>query len=55
MGNRRWHPSLALTVGNPYQAVTRRLTGPLLSLALIGLGVGMDLRVVLAARSSGSE
>lgn len=45
--------ALAVLVGNPYQAITRRLTQPLLSLALIGLGAGMDLRVVLTAGARG--
>ncbi|WP_342379861.1 putative sulfate exporter family transporter [Myxococcus stipitatus] len=37
---------LALTVGNPYAALTRRATHVLLSLSVVGLGAGMDLRVV---------
>lgn len=37
---------LALTVGNPYLARTRKMTHTLLSLSVIGLGAGMDLRVV---------
>jgi uncharacterized integral membrane protein (TIGR00698 family) len=45
--------ALALTLGNPYQARTRRLTHPLLSLSLVGLGAGMDLRVILAAGARG--
>ena len=37
---------LALTVGNPYLALTRRSTHTLLAAAVIGLGAAMDLRVV---------
>lgn len=36
----------AITVGNPYIAKTRKLTSNLLSIAVIGLGAGMDLNVV---------
>jgi uncharacterized integral membrane protein (TIGR00698 family) len=41
--------ALALTVGNPYLARTRGATQKLLSIALVGLGAGMDLRVVVRA------
>jgi uncharacterized membrane protein YadS len=37
---------LALTLGNPYLETTRKLTPRLLALSVIGLGAGMDLRVV---------
>ena len=37
---------VALTCGNPWQARTRRLAHQLLALSVIGLGAGMDLRVV---------
>ena len=37
---------LALTLGNPYAARTKALTHKLLALAVVGLGAGMDLRVV---------
>lgn len=37
---------IAVTVGNPYISKTRKLTSNLLSLAVIGLGAGMDLNVV---------
>ncbi|QSQ17633.1 YeiH family protein [Myxococcus landrumensis] len=37
---------VALSVGNPYAALTRRATHVLLSLSVVGLGAGMDLRVV---------
>ncbi|UYL10263.1 putative sulfate exporter family transporter [Bdellovibrio sp. SKB1291214] len=36
----------AITVGNPYITKTRKLTSNLLSIAVIGLGAGMDLNVV---------
>ncbi|WP_338023450.1 YeiH family protein [Archangium primigenium] len=39
---------VALTVGNPHADLTRRATPWLLSLAVVGLGAGMDLRVVAA-------
>ncbi|WP_434385260.1 YeiH family protein [Melittangium boletus] len=39
---------LALTVGNPHAELTRRATPGLLSLAVVGLGAGMDLRIVAA-------
>jgi uncharacterized integral membrane protein (TIGR00698 family) len=37
---------LALALGNPYLDTTRKLTPRLLALSVIGLGAGMDLRVV---------
>ncbi|HEY4176894.1 MAG TPA: putative sulfate exporter family transporter [Kofleriaceae bacterium] len=37
---------IALTVGNPFGAHTSRVARTLLSLSVIGLGAGMDLRVV---------
>ncbi|WP_240359163.1 YeiH family protein [Pyxidicoccus trucidator] len=44
---------VALTVGNPYVDFTRRATHALLSLAVVGLGAGMDLRVVAAVGAGG--
>nr|WP_253908789.1 putative sulfate exporter family transporter [Corallococcus exiguus] len=44
---------VALTVGNPFAGKTRALTPRLLSLAVVGLGAGMDLRTVLAAGREG--
>jgi len=40
---------LATTLGNPFQALTKRWTHRLLALSVVGLGAGMDLRVVLRA------
>jgi uncharacterized integral membrane protein (TIGR00698 family) len=40
---------LALTVGNPVQALTRRWTHRLLPLAVVGLGADMNLRAVARA------
>ena len=37
---------VAVTIGNPYAATTRRLTSKFLQAAVVGLGAGMDLRVV---------
>lgn len=37
---------IAVIVGNPYIAKTRKLTSTLLSLSVMGLGAGMDLGVV---------
>jgi uncharacterized integral membrane protein (TIGR00698 family) len=45
--------AVALTVGNPYGAVTRRATHRLLALAVVGLGAGMDLRVVAEVGADG--
>src|SRR5712672_312126 len=44
---------LALSVGNPYLARTRKATSTLLALAVIGLGAGMDLRVVARVGAHG--
>ena len=44
---------LALTVGNPHAKRTKALSAPLLSLAVMGLGAGMDLRAVARAGASG--
>ncbi|WNG41162.1 putative sulfate exporter family transporter [Archangium violaceum] len=44
---------VALLVGNPYVEWTRRATHTLLSLAVVGLGAGMDLRVVAAVGAHG--
>jgi len=40
---------MALLLGNPYQALFKRWTSRLLTWSVIGLGAGMDLRVVLRA------
>ena len=40
---------LAIVLGNPYQALFKRWTSRLLAWSVIGLGAGMDLRVVLQA------
>ncbi|MCP3102648.1 putative sulfate exporter family transporter [Myxococcus sp. K15C18031901] len=45
---------VALSVGNPYAALTRRATHMLLSLSVVGLGAGMDLRVVAAEGARGA-
>lgn len=45
--------ALALAVGNPLIERTRKLTPKLLSLAVIGLGAGMDLRVVARVGAHG--
>ena len=39
--------ALALVVGNPWSKTTKKLTTPLLQGAVVALGMGMDLRVVL--------
>ena len=44
---------LGLTVGNPYAARTRAWSKRLLSLSVIGLGAGMDLRAVARAGLDG--
>lgn len=44
---------LALTVGNPHAQRTKALTSSLLSLSVMGLGAGMDLRAVARAGASG--
>ena len=41
--------ALAILLGNPYQPLFRRWTHRLLAWSVIGLGAGMDLRVVLKA------
>ncbi|MBU8894112.1 putative sulfate exporter family transporter [Corallococcus sp. H22C18031201] len=45
---------VAVTVGNPHAATTRRATQVLLSLSVVGLGAGMDLRTVVAAGAHGA-
>jgi uncharacterized integral membrane protein (TIGR00698 family) len=45
--------ALALTVGNPFAALTRREAKRLLALSVIGLGAGMNLQVVLRAGAHG--
>jgi uncharacterized integral membrane protein (TIGR00698 family) len=45
--------AVALTVGNPYAKHTRRALPVLLSLAVVGLGAGMDLRAVIHAGAQG--
>jgi len=44
---------LSLSVGNPYLARTRKVTSTLLALAVVGLGAGMDLRVVARVGAHG--
>ena len=44
---------LALAAGNPYLARTRKLTPQLLALSVVGLGAGMDLRVVARVGAQG--
>ena len=44
---------LALTIGNPYLEKTRKLTPNLLALSVVGLGAGMDLRVVARVGAHG--
>src|SRR5262245_54353790 len=44
---------VAMGVGNPFVALTRRVTPTLLALAVVGLGAGMDLRVVAAVGVQG--
>jgi uncharacterized integral membrane protein (TIGR00698 family) len=39
---------LALTLGNPFEALTRKATHQLLAVGVVGLGAGMDLKVVAA-------
>jgi len=41
--------ALAMLFGNPYQPLFRRWTHKLLAWSVVGLGAGMDLRVVLRA------
>ena len=45
--------ALALTLGNPYLDKTRKLTPKLLALSVVGLGAGMDLRVVARVGAHG--
>ena len=45
--------SLALTAGNPSLERTRKLTPKLLAFAVVGLGAGMDLRVVARVGAQG--
>ncbi len=45
--------AVALTVGNPYLDRTRKLTSRLLALSVVGLGAGMDLRVVARVGAHG--
>ena len=45
--------ALSLTVGNPYLDRTRKATHTLLTLSVIGLGAGMDLRVVARVGAHG--
>lgn len=44
---------LGMTLGNPFAGATRRVSHQLLALSVIGLGAGMDLRVVARAGESG--
>ena len=45
--------ALALTAGNPFLDRTRQLTPRLLALSVVGLGAGMDLRVVARVGAQG--
>ena len=45
--------ALAVTAGNPYLDRTRKLTPKLLALSVVGLGAGMDLRVVARVGAHG--
>lgn len=45
--------SLALTLGNPYLQMTKKLTKPLLALSIVGLGAGVNLFTVMAAGTDG--
>lgn len=44
---------LALVVGNPYLAKTRKLTKPMLAYSIVGLGAGINLLLVLKAGLDG--
>jgi len=44
---------LALAFGNPWLDRTRRVTGKLLALSVVGLGAGMDLRIVARVGAHG--
>jgi uncharacterized integral membrane protein (TIGR00698 family) len=46
--------AIALFAGNPYLTRTRKLTPPLLALSVVGLGAGMDLRVVARVGAHGA-
>lgn len=45
--------AIALILGNPYAARTRRLTTLLMAVSIIGLGAGMDLHAVIKAGLDG--
>ncbi len=45
--------SVAVLAGNPYVDRTRKLTSPLLGVAIVGLGAGMNLVTVLRAGAHG--
>jgi uncharacterized integral membrane protein (TIGR00698 family) len=45
--------AVGLTLGNPFVSVTRRVSHKLLALSVVGLGAGMDLRVVARAGATG--
>src|SRR5688500_12920153 len=45
---------LALLFGNPYAAFSRRATQLLLTAAIVGLGAGMDLRVIARVGAQGA-
>ena len=45
--------ALALTLGNPFQALTKKWTHTLLAASVVGLGAGMDLRAVAKAGLQG--
>lgn len=44
---------IAVLLGNPFQAFTRKWTHTLLALSVVGLGAGMDLRAVAKAGLTG--
>lgn len=43
----------AVSLGNPYERITAKLTAPLLGLAIVGMGFGMNLMEVLRAGAHG--
>ena len=45
--------AIALTLGNPFQALTKKWTHTLLAASVVGLGAGMDLRAVAKAGIQG--
>ncbi len=45
--------TISLVLGNPYLSQTKKLTKPLLAWAIIGLGTGVNLDVVIKAGTSG--